>query len=248
MVASLNNDLLSFEFEEAADATYVLEGGRRTFRGGRLNLERWSPDSGCVKRKNQLNKLWVRIVGLPLHLWTCDVLRMIGDGYGGYLAIDEDTIHRSEVLLWARILVKAEGQERPSTVNILAGSRSYELQIWWEMPPWVAEVFPSKEADTRMQNKEEDEWSSRTDHGAWWGRKQGIDDDWKGISAMGNGESALGIFNSTKGAGRTAHRVLRRGGDPMGEEDRSKGWGSKGGRIRLGSRLKEVTDGPNSPA
>ena len=126
-VAYLNNDLLSFEFEEAADATYVLEGGCRSFRGGRLNLKRWSPDSGCVKRKNQLNKLWVRIVGLPLHLWTCEVLRMIGDGCGGYLATDEDTIRRTEVLLWARILVKAEGQERLSTVNILAGSRSYEI-------------------------------------------------------------------------------------------------------------------------
>ena len=53
---------------------------------------------------------------------------------GGYLATDEETIRRIEVLLWARILVKAEGRERPSTVNILSGSRSYELQIWWELP------------------------------------------------------------------------------------------------------------------
>ena len=62
MVASLNNDLLSFEFEEAAEATYVLEGGHRTFWGGRLNLERWSPDSWCVKRKNGFGDLlWRKI-------------------------------------------------------------------------------------------------------------------------------------------------------------------------------------------
>ena len=125
-------------------------------------MERWNPDSGCVKRKNQLNKVWVRIIGLPLHLWTGDVLRMIGDGCEGYLATDEETRRRTEVLLWARILVKAEGRERPSTVNILSGSRSYELQIWWELPPWVARVFPSKGADTGMQNQEEDKWSSRS--------------------------------------------------------------------------------------
>ena len=84
-------------------------------------MERWNLDSGCVKRKNQLNKVWVRIVGLPMHLWKCDVLRMIGDGCGGYLATDEETIHQTEVLLWARILVTAEGRKRLSIVNILSG-------------------------------------------------------------------------------------------------------------------------------
>ena len=71
MVVFLNNDLLIFEFDGAEEANYALERSRRTFRGGRLNLERWNLDAGCVKRKNQLNKAWVRIVGLPLHLWTC---------------------------------------------------------------------------------------------------------------------------------------------------------------------------------
>ena len=202
MVAFLNNDLLIFEFEDAEEANYALEGGCRTFWGGRLNLERWNPDFGCVKRKNQLNKVWVRIVGLPLHLWTCDVLRMIGDGCGGYLVTDEETIRRTDVL-WARILVKAEGRERPSTINILAGSRSYELQIWWELPPWVAEVFPSKGADIGMQNQEEDEWSLCVVQGACSGRKQGIDDDLKRLSAVGNEKSDLGLVDHTKGVGRT---------------------------------------------
>ena len=51
MVAFLNKDLLIFEFEDAAEANYALEGGCRMFRGGRLDLERWNPDPGCVKRK-----------------------------------------------------------------------------------------------------------------------------------------------------------------------------------------------------
>ena len=163
----LNNELLIFEFEDAVEAKYVLEGGRRTFWGGRLNLERWNPDSGCVKRKNQLDRVWVRIAGLPLHLWICDVLRMIGDGCGGYLATDEEKMHWTEVLLWARILVKVEGMERPNTVNILSRSRSYELQIWWELPPWVVRVFPAKGEDCSKQNREEDMWGRRT---FWGGR------------------------------------------------------------------------------
>ena len=158
-VGFLNNELLNFEFEDAAEEKYGLEGGRRTFRRGRLNLEKWNPNSRCVKRKNQLDKVWVRIVGLPLHLWTC-ILKMIGDGCEGYLAIDEETMRRIEVLLWARILVKAGGKERPNTVNILSGSRSYELHIWWELSPWVVGVFPAKGADNSMQNQEEDVWRS----------------------------------------------------------------------------------------
>ena len=247
-VAYLNNDLMSFEFEEAADATYVLEGGHRSFRGGSLFLERWSPDSGCVKRKNQLNKLWVRIVGLPLHLWTCEVLRMIGDGCGGYLATDEDTRRRTEVMLWARILVKAEGQERPSTVNILAGSRSYEIQIWWEVSPWVAEVVSSKEADFRMQNREEDEWCSRADHGAWWERKKGPDGEGKGSSTLGNGESNMGAGKAVKGAGGTAHRAPWRGAAPKGKGECGKGWDSKMGRRQTGPSWKELTVGPSPQA
>ena len=86
---------------------------------------------------------------------------MIRDKCGGYLATDEETIRRTEVLLWARILVKAGGKERPNTVNILLGSRSYELQIWWELLPWVVGVFPAKGADNSMQNREEDVWRSQ---------------------------------------------------------------------------------------
>ena len=50
---------------------------------------------------------------------------------------------------------------RPNTVNILAGLRSYKLQIWWELPPWVAGVYSSKmEAVAGMQKlMEEDECS-----------------------------------------------------------------------------------------
>ena len=57
---------------------------------------------------------------------------------------------------------------RPSTVNILTGSRSYELQIWWELPPWVAGVYPSKmEAGAGMQKLwDEDEYNWRVAKGA----------------------------------------------------------------------------------
>lgn len=59
--------------------------------------------------------------------------------------MDKETDLRME-LRWARLKVRMERKEKPSTVNILVGARSYELQMWWEAPPWVVGVFPlSKE-------------------------------------------------------------------------------------------------------
>ena len=114
-----------------------------------------------------MKEAWVRVMGLPLHLWTSETLKQIGDGCGGFLKVDEETRLRTETS-WARILVRLKEIARPSIVNILAGSRSYELQIWWELPPWVAEVYPSKmEAGTGMQKRwEEDEYNWRMAKGA----------------------------------------------------------------------------------
>ena len=84
------------------------------------------------------------MVGLPLHLWRLDVLKMIGDNYGGFLALDKETALRTKIL-WVRLLVSAKGKRRPSVVNILEGLRSFELQIWWELPPRSVGVYPARE-------------------------------------------------------------------------------------------------------
>ena len=33
---------------------------------------------------------WVRVLGLPLHLWSWEVLKKIGDYCGGIIVVDED--------------------------------------------------------------------------------------------------------------------------------------------------------------
>ena len=81
------------------------------------------------------------MVGLPLHLWIEQILKKIGNGCGGYIALDKDTEQRKD-LRWARILVKKDMTGKPSLANLLAGARSYELQIWWEIQPRVMEVYP----------------------------------------------------------------------------------------------------------
>ena len=159
-VAVLNKELLLLEFKSPEKAKWVFESGRRSFNGGVLQLDWWSPESGCIRSKGSVQEAWIRVVGLPLHLWTTEIFRKIGDECGRFVAVDEDTELKKEVK-WARLLIKMSGKERPSAVNILEGPRTYELQIWWEILPWVTGVFPASSRFVRKNPKEEGEEGAR---------------------------------------------------------------------------------------
>ena len=59
------------------------------------------------------------------------------------MAIDKEIDMRVKVA-WARILVKVKGKARPTVVHILEWGRSFELQIWWEIPPKSTKSLPIK--------------------------------------------------------------------------------------------------------
>ena len=156
MLAILNEDLLFLEFNLPEEAKWVLESGRRSFKGGVLQLERWSPESGCIRRKGSVQEAWIRVVGLPLHLWTPEILKKIGDVCRGFKALDKVTALRTEVK-WARMLINSVGKSRPSVVSILEGSRSFELKILWKIPPWLADVYPVCSSVEAKNPKEEED-------------------------------------------------------------------------------------------
>ena len=61
--------------------------------------------------KENVGEAWIRVLGLPLHLWRQKVLKKIKDSCGAFLAIDKETALRVKVS-WARILVKLGGIAR----------------------------------------------------------------------------------------------------------------------------------------
>ena len=137
----LSHKLFFMSFESVEEAEWVMENGRGIFRGEAMFLEWWSPSTGCEGRTDQDSEVWIRVFGLPLHLWTEDILKELGDRCGGFVVMDKETTHKKD-LRWARILVKNSCSRKPSSVNMLAGARNYELQIWWEIQPRVVEVYP----------------------------------------------------------------------------------------------------------
>ena len=159
----LNQNLFFLDFDLVEEAYWVMENGSRIFRGEAMHLEWWSPSTGCKGRIEEDQEVWIRVVGLPLHLWTEEILKKVGNGCGGFVALDKDTEQRKD-LRWARILVKKDRTGKPSSANLLAGARSYELQIWWEIQPRVMEVYPRgcRTKDFLAVSSGEDEGKTRT--------------------------------------------------------------------------------------
>ena len=125
-----------------------------------LHLERWDPKVGCSQSCEQLKDVWVRVMGLPLHLWSRKVLKKIGDYCGGFVTMDESTNAFKE-LQWARVLVKLEGLEWPSSLQVVIDTTCFAIQLWWEVLPRVSEVFPvSRNGSGKEEVREKDERAS----------------------------------------------------------------------------------------
>ena len=76
------------------------------------------------------------------------------------MALEKVTALRMAVK-WARMLINSVGKSRPSVVNILEGSRLFELQIWWEILPWLADVYPVYSNAEAKNPKEEEDGGAR---------------------------------------------------------------------------------------
>ncbi|RVW64192.1 hypothetical protein CK203_046365 [Vitis vinifera] len=137
-IAVMGGGLLLFEFKLYSEAERVLARGKRKVLGSVLFLERWHPEVGCFRNGAFANEAWVRVVALPLHLWNHEVFKLIGDGCGGFIAVDNKTDSMAE-LQWARLLVKMMGRDLPTSVQIVDGLGCFSVQLWWETPPWFSQ-------------------------------------------------------------------------------------------------------------
>ena len=134
-VAVLGRGLLLFDFDLPYEVERVLARGKISIKENFIILDKWNPEVGCSCKKSNADEAWVRVVGLPLHLWSFEVFKRIRDGCGGFVAVDEDTRSLTE-LQWAWILVKRVEREVLNSAHIVLGLGCHSLQLWWESPSW----------------------------------------------------------------------------------------------------------------
>ena len=105
---------------------------------------------------------WVRLVGLPIHLWSCYILKRIENGCGGFLAVDEDTTFLYE-LRWSRIRVKRDGSALSKVTVVMVGDYSFEIQLWWEIQPRIVAARLERPSEKEASPMGEDEFFSRAE-------------------------------------------------------------------------------------
>ena len=102
-LSNLRENLLLVEFEFADEAKRVFQSGARRFRGRSFCLEKWKPSVGCFEGdRGDLRLVWVRILGLPLHLWGRSLFKKFGDSCGRFVAVDESSLKSEDGITQAR--------------------------------------------------------------------------------------------------------------------------------------------------
>lgn len=110
-VTPMTHNKFLFEFPSKQEAARV-KAGDWFWNGRHLSLDWWSPVTGTSSVSKEVNQRWVKVFGIPLHGWTISSFQYIGELYGGFVGIDEDTKNRSH-LFWARICVKRGDLDPP---------------------------------------------------------------------------------------------------------------------------------------
>ncbi|RVX10544.1 hypothetical protein CK203_016930 [Vitis vinifera] len=77
-LAKLEKERALLEFEDLEEARRVVSSGNRAMEGIQVGLEHWSPRSGCWAEEEERKEVWVRIVGLPISLWSPEILKRWG--------------------------------------------------------------------------------------------------------------------------------------------------------------------------
>ncbi|KAF3616310.1 hypothetical protein FXO37_35135 [Capsicum annuum] len=119
-----------FEFPSKVAADHIMKG-EWIWKSHKFYFDWWLPTSNSVAESS--NKVWIRLVGLPLQFWSQKILREIGEFCGGWIQTEEETELRNH-LKWARLKVRGDEESVPKVVELVHGEISYRIQVWVEAP------------------------------------------------------------------------------------------------------------------
>ncbi|WMV30144.1 hypothetical protein MTR67_023538 [Solanum verrucosum] len=132
-IYELNSEMFLFEFPNRYMAELIIQGQWR-WKSSIFHLDWWRPTTGCTPSPSTVRETWIRVVGIPLHLWSRKVFQEIGDLCGGWIETEEETELKNH-LKWARILVKNNGRNLPREVSVACDGITYFFPIWAESKP-----------------------------------------------------------------------------------------------------------------
>lgn len=130
-MVDLGEDAILLDLEKPFEVEDVFHKGMRRAKRKELRLEKWGLEFVYLRQNKRVTMIWVRF-GLLLHFWNLMTLRKLGDVYGGFIEMDNET-EKATNLEWARVKVVWKGGELPSTIVVEDDMWSYKVVLWWEM-------------------------------------------------------------------------------------------------------------------
>ncbi|KAL6347538.1 hypothetical protein AAG906_026062 [Vitis piasezkii] len=86
-----------------------------------------------------------------------------GEECGGFIAMDPRT-EKLQELQWARILIRTDGEDLPSVLEIAVEEKVYSLVLWWELKPALRKAQENRrEATVRTRGEVRGDGVSRAD-------------------------------------------------------------------------------------
>lgn len=152
-IYELYGDMFLFEFPDNFMAEKTLQGQWK-WRNLSFYLEWWSPVVGCMPNSMEVNKNWIKIIGIPLHLWSQQVFEEIEQLYGGWVATEEETKLKNH-MKWARIFVTNSGDIYTKFQFRMAKSDSvfrYRLKAKQDMKCCRKKLYLAGEEDNNLKS------------------------------------------------------------------------------------------------
>ncbi|KAF3665931.1 hypothetical protein FXO38_09300 [Capsicum annuum] len=131
-VYAMNDGKFLFELPSRKGAEHV-QSGEWIWKNMRLKLEWWNPTTCCWPEEIRRDWVWIRILGLPLSMWSNNMFEQIGDQCGGFIEAEEETPLKNH-LHWARIKIRGDGKKVPREIEMASDSYVYTMPIWVESP------------------------------------------------------------------------------------------------------------------
>lgn len=146
-VTGMRDSLVLLLESEAGAVARVAKAHEMWWRGIFLSVKKWSPQ--CVAGKR---RLWLKVFGIPLHVWDEELFKAIGNFFSEFLDFDEDIIGRRR-LDFARINVRTSRRGLiDEEIRIRVMGAVHKL--------WVVEEFCGGEGWQRAVNEDEDDLQS----------------------------------------------------------------------------------------
>jgi hypothetical protein len=117
-----------FQFMKETDLQSVLDRAW-LFGKGSLVLQRWHVAFNPLREPILKRHLWMLIPGLPLHLWSKEILVEIANKVGKYIYVDEDALFSLDRKM-ARVLVEFQVMGGlPEEIDICWGNKNFVQKL-----------------------------------------------------------------------------------------------------------------------